>query len=364
MTAILIIEDDEILQENLIELLELEGFSTLSASDGIDGLRLIQDQPPDLILCDVMMPNLDGFGVLVELRSDPATSHIPFIFLTAKTDRINMRNAMTLGADDYITKPFTPPEVLSAIRTRLKRQASLVREYEQKLENLRENLISTLPHELRTPLTAILGYSQLLMMGIESYSPQEALESIKKINSAGQRLYQLIENYLLYAQLEVIGSDASRIAAIRSAVVENVGVLIADITQQKAYDYGRSDDLVMEIEDTTIQGTLDNIERIIDELVENAFKFSTAGSPVEVRALVDMDTYTIYISDAGRGMTAEQIKQIGAYMQFERKLHEQQGSGMGLIIAKRLTDLQGGTFHIESIPHQQTLISLSFPRVE
>lgn len=124
MTTILIIEDEDHIRQNLAEILYHEGFSTLEAANGRLGVELALQTPPDLILCDVMMPELDGFEVLQKLQSQPATSLIPFIFITARTDRQSMRQGMDLGADDYITKPFTPDELFSAIQTRLAKQAA------------------------------------------------------------------------------------------------------------------------------------------------------------------------------------------------------------------------------------------------
>jgi DNA-binding NarL/FixJ family response regulator len=122
MKKILLIEDHPQMRENLQLMLEMEGFTVLTAGDGRRGLDLARRQPPDLILCDVMMPELDGFGVLQELRADPATTTIPFLFLTAKGERVDQRTGMNLGADDYLVKPVGKQDVLAAITARLQRQ--------------------------------------------------------------------------------------------------------------------------------------------------------------------------------------------------------------------------------------------------
>jgi two-component system, sensor histidine kinase and response regulator len=105
----------------------------------------------------------------------------------------------------------------------------------------------------------------------------------------------------------------------------------------------------------------DKLQKIIAELVDNAFKFSRPGDPVGVASFRDETTFTISITDHGRGMAPDQIARIGAHMQFERKFFEQQGSGLGLVIAKRLTELHGGAFNIDSVPEQRTTVHLSFP---
>ena len=119
---ILIIEDNVDVRENLSEILVLSGYETITAANGKLGVEAALSSSPDLILCDIMMPELDGYGVLRILSKNPATSSIPFIFLTAKTEMSDMRRGMTLGADDYITKPFDDVEILDTIEIRLKKK--------------------------------------------------------------------------------------------------------------------------------------------------------------------------------------------------------------------------------------------------
>jgi EAL domain-containing protein (putative c-di-GMP-specific phosphodiesterase class I)/DNA-binding NarL/FixJ family response regulator len=127
MPKILVIEDEESVRENLIDLLAAEDFETIAAANGKIGLDLAVKEIPDLILCDMMMPELDGYGVLTALRQDPLTATIPFIFLTAKSAKSDFRQGMDMGADDYLTKPFTRAELLSAIIHKLEKYASFKR---------------------------------------------------------------------------------------------------------------------------------------------------------------------------------------------------------------------------------------------
>ncbi|MEH2438105.1 MAG: EAL domain-containing response regulator [Nostoc sp.] len=127
MPKILIIEDEEAVRENILDLLEAENFETIAAANGRIGVDLAISEVPDLILCDMMMPQLDGYGVLTALRQNPSTVTIPFIFLTAKSAKSDFRQGMNMGADDYITKPFTRAELLSTIMNRLEKHATLKR---------------------------------------------------------------------------------------------------------------------------------------------------------------------------------------------------------------------------------------------
>lgn len=130
MIKVLLIEDDSVLRENIAELLELSDFEVLTAPNGKLGLKSININIPDIIVCDIMMPEVDGFEVLNKVSKNSKTKHIPFIFLSAKTEHQDVRKGMNLGADDYITKPFTEDELLSAIKSRLAK-ASILRDKEQ-----------------------------------------------------------------------------------------------------------------------------------------------------------------------------------------------------------------------------------------
>ncbi|GAB3794917.1 hypothetical protein GCM10028819_10070 [Spirosoma humi] len=118
---ILLIEDEEQIRKNLLDILSLKGYQVVAAADGLEGVDIAKQQPPDLILCDIMMPHLSGYHVLELIRRHEPSMFVPFIFLTAKSDMVDLRRGMELGADDYLTKPFSTKDLLAAIESRLKR---------------------------------------------------------------------------------------------------------------------------------------------------------------------------------------------------------------------------------------------------
>ena len=137
MKKIVIIDDEIKLREAIVELFSFIGYQIIEAHDGLDGFDQVQLHRPDLIICDVMMPKLDGFGVLNILGKRPDTSGIPFVFLTAKAEIADFRRGMNLGADDYVTKPFYKDELLSVIETRLKKSKLLKKEFDRSESGLR-----------------------------------------------------------------------------------------------------------------------------------------------------------------------------------------------------------------------------------
>jgi CRP-like cAMP-binding protein len=136
MKTILLIEDDTDMRENIAEILELASYRVVRAENGKLGVELARKDPPDLVLCDIMMPELDGYGVLLMLSKIPATAEVPFIFLSAKAERSDVRRGMELGADDYLTKPFEESELLNAVEGRLKRSQTFRRGFDQSASGL------------------------------------------------------------------------------------------------------------------------------------------------------------------------------------------------------------------------------------
>ncbi|NEP02735.1 MAG: hybrid sensor histidine kinase/response regulator [Symploca sp. SIO2E9] len=365
MKKILLIEDEEEIRENIFEILTAEDFEVIDADNGCSGVQLAQQEFPDLIICDVMMPELDGYGVLNQLRQNPITDSIPFVFLTAKAAKEDLRQGMELGADDYLTKPFTRNELLKAITIRLEKQVAVKRNSQRKLDELRGNITHSLPHELHTPLNGILGFSRFMIDEYDSIEQEEVLEMLGHINESAERLYRLTQNFLIYADLELTEADPERIKALRATGAKSfVKKIITDFALKKAQQVNREEDLQLELHEVVVLISATKLQKIVEEIIENAFKFSTTGTPVVVKSSYAENTFNLSIIDQGRGMTAAQISGLGAYMQFERKLYEQQGSGLGLSIARSLVKLYGGELAIASVPGQQTIVHVSLPATE
>lgn len=358
---ILVIEDEEAIRENILELLEAENFEGIGAINGKVGIKLAIEKIPDLILCDMMMPEVDGHGVIKALRSEPLTATIPFIFLTAKADKVDIRTGMELGADDYITKPCTPQELLKAISIRLEKQKTISRQSQKTLDELRTNISMSLPHELRTPLNAIMGFSELILSEYQVLEESDILEMIGQIQTSGHRLYRLIQNFLLYAELEIAATNPELLKEMRNSEFSCVKSLLSQKARQQAKHANRTDDLQLNLQDASVAMDSVRLAKIVEELLDNAFKFSLEGTPVLLSTFIENQTFILSVKDQGRGMTTDQIAQLEAYRQFDRKLYQQAGLGLGLAIVQRLVELHGGEFKIESLPQQETIVCVSLP---
>lgn len=362
MKKILVIEDELRVQDNIYDILSLEDFYTITASDGVEGLMLAREEQPDLIICDIMMPRMDGYEVLTALRADEDTSAIPFLFLTAKADREDLRHGMALGADDYLTKPFTPHELRQAITARLARQEKQQQQTQRQVDQLRDSISYALPYELNTPLVGIINGAHLLCTSYASMDSAEIEELLGDIETSGNKLYALIQNFITYADLELAIANPETADKIRARTEPCfTAPVITAAALQTAKAVGREADLQIELQDGSVPISDWRLTNAVQEVVDNAFKFSPADNPVKVISHIKDNYLHIFVIDQGCGMDAEQISAIGAYMQFQRRLYERPGHGLGLAIAKLTTALYGGEINIESFIGQQTTVRLTLP---
>lgn len=364
MKKILVIDDEEWLRDMVKIALVDRGYEVTEADNGSTGIEIARRELPDLILCDVRMERVDGYLTLSTLRHDPATAAIPFILITGMADNAGMRHGMEMGADDYLPKPFTLDALYAAVDARLKKAAATREDAEKKLSALRDNISLMLPHEMRTPLNGILGFAELLHTGADSMSPQEVAEMGKDIYDSGKRLERLIENFLVYVQLEIAAADPEKAAVLLSRRLDNAALAISGKVTAQAEQAGRSGDLYLELASVAVPMSAEHFTKLTEELVQNALKFSKRGTPVNVSVSESDGSVVLAVTDRGRGLSPEQIVRIGAYVQFDRQSQEQQGAGLGLIIAKRITELHGGLLTITSDAVNGTTATVKLPRVK
>jgi len=216
MKKILLIEDHPQMRENLRLMLEMEGYEVLTAEHGRQGVEMARSESPDVVLCDVMMPELDGFGVLRELRADPATATIPFLFLTAKGEKVDQRTGMNLGADDYLVKPVAKQEVLAAIAARLHRQ-------QQHVERAQTQLKFTPDFSSPTPLQT-LGLSPREAEVLLWIAQGKNNEEIGIILGAARNT---VKKHVLHL-LDKLGVESRNAAAVRALEVLSAPTLKTD----------------------------------------------------------------------------------------------------------------------------------------
>lgn len=356
---VLIIDDDLDLLDGLVKMVEQAGFETRGAGSAAAGWEIIFQFNPDIVISDLNMQPTDGFELLSMIRNHPDISHLPVVVMTVESARHRMRRGMQLGADDYLDKPFPSADLVATIRAQLAKRKLVHAAIDKQVAQLRANLTFALPHEMNTPLAVILGMAQVIME--DEQVPGEARHMAEGIIKAGQRLNRLFNNFLLYSQCEQMALDRAALAELRRAFTRDPQASITAQSHALAQQLGRSHDLVLELGGAGVAISETYLAKILGELLDNAFKYSAPGKPVTVRTSREGDRFLLVVQDQGRGFPAGAARDVGAFVQFNRKLHEQQGLGLGLIIARRLTEMHGGQLHILSQSGAGTTVEIRLP---
>ncbi|MDX2257152.1 MAG: hybrid sensor histidine kinase/response regulator [Pseudanabaenaceae cyanobacterium bins.39] len=371
----ILVVDDEPNNFDVIEtLLDNQGYYIYYASNGKEAIAGLDSYKPDLILLDVMMPDLDGITVCRMIKTSPKWHTVPVIMVTALNEKSDLANCLNAGADDFLSKPVNSIELRARVASmlRIKKQydsiqslsnvrANTISILEGTLSELRGNLASKMSHELNTPLNGIIGTIDLLNADLENMEMSEIREMLGWADESAHRLERLTKKFLIYLELEVAASSIKKPHKVNHTKFEKI--LVESKLQTLANQQKRGDDLLLELEDAEIGISEDHLIMILQELFDNAMKFSAAGTPIKVTSQIMDNRFHLSLQDFGRGMTEEQISHIGAFMQFERKTYEQQGVGLGLKIVSRIVELANGKFSIASTCQEQTTVSIALPIV-
>jgi two-component system sensor histidine kinase/response regulator len=342
---ILIIEDEVEIRQTLQDLLELNDYTVTAAADGREGLALAQSCP-DLIFCDIGLPGLDGYEVLTAVRQLPQCRDIPFIFLTARVDRNDQRRSMALGADDFISKPFTEKDIIDAIHSRVDRLQPMRKEIEQLVGEHRSEITANWAHELLTPLNAVLGGLDLIEQEGDDISRDYLKELLQIIREGANRQHDLSKKLVLYFELQRIKEAPPSNNRSKCSVSKAIEAGVDRAVKAE----NRSQDITMQCASGEVPLYSEHLTEAIAEVVGNAFRFSKPGQHVKLTGVQNADRYIVEIVDEGIGMTSEQMTNIGSFMQFDRDKMEQQGLGLGLAIAHFVAEIGGGKFSLHPGP--------------
>lgn len=355
---ILLIDDTEMIRNGIQSLLEKEGYNVETASDGLGGLEKAHKFMPDMILCDISMPEMDGYEVLEQVKKSPELATIPFIFLTAYSRPSDFRFAMEKGADDFLIKTDIKKALLNAINTQFEKYSRISQAYQSKVDMVGRNISYALPHEFRTVLNEVRNLANYLNAMAEKVDTEEIKEISQDILTSNKRLMKITENFLVYARMEEFANNPAKKASLRQFVTEEPLSIVRDIAQTQAAKYNRLNNVYIEEgeEHLAIEISPENFMKVVTELIDNALSFSQKGSLIIVRTWVENKHYYVEIMDRGRGMSEQEITNIAALAQFNRETHEQQGAGLGLVISKRIIELHDGTFKIISSENKGTNI--------
>ncbi len=361
-THILVVDDTPANLRLLSQMLIQNGYKVRVANNGPLAIDSVRTNPPDLILLDVMMPEMNGYQVCEQIKTDPALRTIPIIFISALDTTEDKVRAFTIGGVDYITKPFHVEEVLARVQTHLSLQF-LQKDLQQRVAEL-DAFSHTVAHDLKNPLTAILGFNGLLKHKYNRMTPEEIEKNLLRIESAGTRMNNIIDELLLLA-------NVSKLEKI-DVVPLDMAALIAEVRERMVY----------EIEQSACQITLPAswpeaighapwIEEIWVNYISNAIKYG--GDPPQVELGWDLipgeklllreqtaPSIRFWVHDNGAGLTQEEQNRL--FVPFTR-IHQAhaQGHGLGLSIVRQIVEKLGGRAGVESTPGSGSRFYFTLP---
>jgi signal transduction histidine kinase len=346
--TILVIDDEPNLLIGVSALLKRHGYLVVIASNGNDGLDLARSSRPDLILSDVMMPPPDGFEVRRLLESEPDLATIPFIFLTAKTGADDRISGIREGADDYITKPFNPDELLARIETvfrRVKAEQARVREEmevlaKQEMDKLRQEITQNFHHEFRTPLVNVMMPLELAVTN-KFKNPEEQLRFVKMALSNLETLDSLVTDMVMLTSI-----DQNSLNTTRQSIDPELHILRPVRKRLEKYK-DKNLELALDVRvGEEIRMPRKELTQAILHLADNAFKFNKQDGHVEIKIQsTTAGGIIVDVRDEGIGIPTDQREQVFErfYQISQGDTREYAGLGVGLTIARAIAESLGGS---------------------
>ncbi len=354
---ILLIEFDPGSNSSLIEFLESEDYEIVRVNSIEKAFDLMKTGKPELFLLEHPLAEDDSLASLRLLRTNEELACTPVIVLSDNIESYNFRQFMGSGADDFIHREAFP-EIKNSISIRLNRVSHFSKMMQDQLNDLRSRILKAVPHELRTPLNGIYGLAQLLKDSPEVFSYEEFKFFGLNLLESSERMRQLVERYILYTEIE-----AGYTYRLYSVTPIHAHHFILNAAGKVAQHKGRLTDLDLQLESVMTLLSDEVINVITFELVENAFKFSKPGQPITVRSYSDDDVVYLEIDDLGSGLSQQELDHSGAFIQYNCKVQAQQGSGLGLIIVRRILNLAGGSIEVVKKQEKGTTILVRLPGI-
>ena len=349
---VLVVDDNEALLNTVKDILIHSGFIVATAESVKNAQQEIEDSQPDIIVCDIMMPEEDGFALYRKVRNHADWSHIPFIFLTGMSDAEEVRLAKQLGVDDYLIKPFIVEDLISAIKGKIKRSEEVKKNVNSRMDDFRKRVIHTLSHEFRTPLVAVNTGTEILKDQFKKLDENVFVDLLDSVQRGGIRLQRLVEDFITLQQIDSghAESTCNRFARETDCV---------DLVE-KAINYFKDDLDPREATQINYQRPEAGfgapirvyemqVHNVIARILSNAKKFGGKNNPIDIKMAKTDEFVSVFIRDYGPGIPPEVVQEaLGTFTQINRDIMEQQGCGLGLSIACSYLMLNNGSIHFRS----------------
>lgn len=353
--TILLADDHPDILQAFVVFLESIDFEIVIARDGAEAIERACRVRPDIILLDVLMPDVDGFETCRRLKADPRTRDIPVIFMTALSDPVDKVRGFEAGGVDYVTKPLHYDEVLARLKAHL-----TIRAQQRQLEAVnaaKDKFFSIIAHDLKSPVAGFLGLAGLLE-DIERLTPDKVQRLTRQFRQSAEQLLALLDNLLTWSRLQrgLIECQPERIP-IKMLVERSLSVLNIAATQKRIT---MQDDIPPEL---LVYGDMNMLDTVIRNALSNAIKFTPPGGTITVRAVRNDGMVCVSITDTGIGIPADKLPEL---FRLDAKTQRagtagEQGTGLGLLLCKEFIEKNGGSISIESQEHHGSTVSFTIP---
>lgn len=359
MKTILAIDSDPQWRADIQDCLNSAGFRTLVARDKAAGIRLTETDPPDLVICGVATPEQGGREILEAIRSRGSRRYIPLIFTTETAERKNFRKGMELGADDCLAKPFSSQELLDAAIGCLKKQTTAGKFARQRVGGLHSSVRSLWPHVLNTPINQVISAAHLL----SSHEDPDVREIADLLLEHSGHFVRLAQNFLCHAELKLLSSDRDRVRETqeRGKKQPTTACTIESTARKKALRKDRIEDLCLNVEDILVPVPEEQVVKMVEELTDNAFRYSYPGTPVEVRVFHGVENLVLSVANVGSDIPCKRY--MGAGSKRGARVRDTDSAGLGLSICRTIAEIHEGKLDIQNDAFGAT-VSVLFPLLE
>ena len=367
-TKLLIVDDNSNNRAAISYWLDEENYEILHAVDGVSALKITEAFVPDIILLDYHLPGIDGIEVCQKIRANKKLPFIPIIMTTSYAPEASIM-ALEQGADEFIVMPIMPTELQSRLKAmiRLKKavsdSAELFKQNKklQELDKIKSNFVSKVSHELKTPLQSVLGYTDILLEGLQGDLNYQQKLMIKQIREGGEQLLNLITQLLDFDNIEK--GEFSITTEVFS--VENIFNYLAQVMNPVALKKNIKLNFILEDKNTEIESDRTIVQRILLNLISNSIKFSGDNSKILISAKeTEDDMIELKVIDEGIGISKSNIAYIfDKFWQEDDSITRTYGGlGIGLALVKKLVTILGGRISVESKPNKGSVFKVILPK--
>ncbi|WP_154859650.1 ATP-binding response regulator [Cyclobacterium xiamenense] len=344
---ILLVEDEADLRTNLVELLEIKKYAVIAAANGQEALKLLEKYPIDLIVSDILMPGMDGYELLQKVRANVSYANLPFIFLSAKVSKEEIREGMEGGAEDYLTKPIKAVELFKAVEISLNKKEKREAWANHHLETVLNEERNVRFHELRTPLFGVLSILELLHENFLSDEPMARelqADWIEKAFSSAKRLNNSLQKLILFQELGNLGQPQKQELSLFDSLkaLRKSGEDIPDFSVHGS-------DRILDFEPT-------QWEFVIRELLENGSKFGDSEKPM----VINSGENAVEIRNKQGQFDRPQLFLVRPFFQLNRAYLEQQGLGLGLYLSQRYCIQNGYTLQAQVDSQLDFVVTITY----